>query len=57
MENNIEEVKIEQPKPNEEAKKGVSLFFGITALLGTRMGAGIVGVPYVSKNMGYTFIV
>lgn len=48
------EVVSEQQVP-ASPPKGVSVFFLALTLLGTRLGAGIVGIPYATKVVGYLF--
>lgn len=58
---NVEDIKLEIKKdPAVVAPtpaKGVSVFFCTLTLLGTRFGAGIVGIPYATKVVGYLFAI
>ena len=42
-------------KAKDNAKlQGVDVFFCIITLIGTKLGAGIIGLPYAVSKIGYT---
>lgn len=45
------------PQPEAPKPTGISWPFLMMTLLGTRLGAGIVGVPYSTMTVGYVFAV
>jgi hypothetical protein len=49
-------VVIKQPEgAKNEENKGTGVFFMMMTLMSSRVGAGLVGVPYATDLVGYTF--
>ena len=43
----------EVPPPIKAISQGVGVFFCMLTLIGTRMGGGIVGIPYATQQIGF----
>jgi len=41
-------------KDNQEGSQGIGVFFCMLTLISTRIGGGVIGQPWASKEMGFT---
>lgn len=56
-ENTIAVVPINHVNPHDHHVGGVGIFFMMLMMMGTRIGGGLVGVPYATDRLGYVFAI